>query len=362
MAEGGRCRWCGGPAVRHDGVMSDELEPGAGHGAGVDRWLGRVLREGGVPELLEVLAERLSPTDLQTLLLEVARRRAAAVTPARLLHAYEHNRFTRPSTLDPLELARLEVLVHGHLSEHGFAALALSPLCPLGTVSAVATADQNKVVTTVRTTEVVADVTNVLALECAVRRRDLLRADARSRRRVRLAAVQRVVRAQAFDDPGMVPHFALLGVCTAGRDEGSFTFETAALAEQIAVHLDVLYGVRELGYRVAAVRVTVTDLTGGRRRRALREQVLDRLAPAYPAAVFAFDDDRVAGRGYYRDACFEIRAAARGGDDVSLGDGGLVTWTADLLSNAKERLLISGLGLERLCMLFGPPARGDQRM
>src|SRR5690606_24169754 len=250
---------------------------------------------------------------------------------------------------------------HGHLSEHGFAALALSPLCPLGTVSAVATPDQNKVVTTVRTTQVVADDTNALAPAYAVPRRDLLLADAGSRRRVRLvgaprgrrvrlAAVQRVVRAQAFDDPGMVPHFALLGVCTAGRDEGSFTFETAALAEQIAVHLDVLYGVRELGYRVAAVRVTVTDLTGGRRRRALREQVLDRLAPAYPAAVFAFDDDRVAGRGYYRDACFEIRAAARGGDDVSLGDGGLVTWTADLLSNAKERLLISGLGLERLCM------------
>lgn len=35
-----------------------------------------------------------------------------------------------------------------------------------------------------------------------------------------------------------------------------------------------------------------------------------------------------------------------------MADGGFTTWTADLLSNAKERLLISGLGIERLCGLF----------
>ena len=213
-------RWC--PGVRHDEVMSDLL----GHGGdrptarARDRWLGRILRGGAVPELLEALAERLPPTDLQTLLLEVSRRRAAAVTPARLLHAYERNRFTRPSALDAGELARLEALVHGRLGRHAFTAVALSPLCPLGTVSAVAPVNQNKVVTTVRTTEVVADVTNVLALECAARRRDLLRPDPRSRRRVRLAAVHRVVRAQDFAAPGMVAHFALLGLCTAGRRRG----------------------------------------------------------------------------------------------------------------------------------------------
>ena len=38
--------------------------------------------------------------------------------------------------------------------------------------------------------------------------------------------------------------------------------------------------------------------------------------------------------------------------------GGFTTWTADLLSNAKERLLISGLGLERLCGL--PPGARER--
>ncbi|MET8051623.1 hypothetical protein ABZU75_28890 [Streptosporangium sp. NPDC005286] len=315
-------------------------------------WLDRILREGATPGLLSALVERLSPTDLQTLLLEVYRRRAAAVTPGGLLRAYERNRFTAPSALDAGELARLDALVHGRLARHGFTGLALSPLCPLGTNSAVATVDQRKVVTTVRNTEVVADATNVLALECAVRRRESLRAAPRSRQRVRLAAVHRVVRAQAFAGPGMSAHFALLALCTAGRAEGSFTFETAALAEQIGVHLDVLRGARELGYQISAVRVLLTDLTEGRHRQALHEHVLNRLAPAHPDTTFAFDDDRVSGRGYYSGACFEIRAATPTGDDHSLGDGGFTTWTADLLSDAKERLLISGLGLERLCGLF----------
>jgi hypothetical protein len=121
------------------------------HGAGKpDPRLGRVLREAGVPDLLPVLAERLSPADLTTLLLAVYRLRAAAVTPGRLLERYERDRFAAPSALDPAELARLDVLVHERLTRHGFTGVELSPVCPLGTNAAVATVDQNKVLTTVR--------------------------------------------------------------------------------------------------------------------------------------------------------------------------------------------------------------------
>ena len=34
--------------------------------------------------------------------------------------------------------------------------------------------------------------------------------------------------------------------------------------------------------------------------------------------------------------------------DGSFGDGGFTDWTAQLLGNRKERLLISGYGVERL--------------
>jgi hypothetical protein len=318
----------------------------------MDRRLERVVRAAGAPGLLTALTERLTPTDLQTLLLEVYRRRAAAVTPSRLLAAYEDNRFTTPSGVDPLDLARFDVLCHEQLAGNGFATIALSPVSPLGTNSAVATVDQHKVVTTVRNTEVVADATNVLALECAGRRRALLRADSRSRQSVRLGATHRVLRAQVFGGRGTMAHFALLGLCTAGRDAGSFGFETTALAEQIGTHLDVLAHVGEVGRRASDVRVSVTDLTGGRHRTALGERVLDRIATEHPAVAVGFDDDRDYGVGYYVGACFEIHARTPDGAELSIADGGLTRWTADLLSNAKERLAISGLGVERLLAEF----------
>ncbi|HLH60557.1 MAG TPA: hypothetical protein VKV20_02640 [Ktedonobacteraceae bacterium] len=44
----------------------------------------RIQRESGIPELFDVLAERLDPTNLQSLLLEVYRRRAARIKPGQL--------------------------------------------------------------------------------------------------------------------------------------------------------------------------------------------------------------------------------------------------------------------------------------
>jgi hypothetical protein len=161
----------------------------------------RIQRDVGIPDLLDTLADRLSPTDLQSLLLAVYRRRAASVTPGQLLGRYEQDRFVRPSGAAPPALAAFDQLVWSLLPTT-YTAVELSPVSPLGTNAAIATVSQNKVVTTIRNTEVVADITNVLALECASRRRRLLRGDAKSRARVRLCASQRVVRGQAFSGPG----------------------------------------------------------------------------------------------------------------------------------------------------------------
>jgi hypothetical protein len=313
-----------------------------------ERRLDRVLRAADAPGLLEALTERLAPTDLQTLLLEVYRRRAADVTPGRLLAQYEANRFVSLSPVDPLAQARLDAAIHERLAAHGFTGVTLSPVSPLGTNSAVATVDQNNVLTTIRNTEVVADPTNVLALECALRRRELLRSDPRSRDRVRMGATHRVTRAQQFEGRGTMAHFALLALCTAGRDEGSLRFETAALVEQIELELDVIGRAHVAGAQVSDVRVSVTDLTGGRHRDALRERVVDRLSAGHPDVSVGFDDDRRHGVGYYVDACFEVHARTPDGAELSIGDGGLTRWTAALLANAKERLAISGLGIERL--------------
>ena len=320
----------------------------------------RILREAGAPELIDVLAERLAPTDLQSLLLEVYRRRAASIQPGQLLERYEQDRFVRPSAIAPGMLTQVDRLVWSLLPD-AYVAVELSPVCPLGANSSIATVDQNNVVTTIRNTEVVADVTNVLALECASRRRLLLRHNPRSRERVRLCASHRVVRAQAYRAaPGMFPHFRLLGLCTAGRDEGSFRFEAASLIEQIAFYVRLLHAVSQPGYETSGVRVALTDLEGGRRERALIEQVLKPLMTSYPAVLYELDPNRETGRGYYTGACFHIYATNMAGTEFELIDGGFTTWTRQLLSNNKERLLISGLGIERLCSQFiAPPTSAD---
>jgi hypothetical protein len=317
----------------------------------------RILRETGIPDLVEALAERLNPTDLQSLLLAVYQRRAGSITPSQLLERYEQDRFVRPSAVAPQTLVDFDKLVGSTLPD-AYAALDLSPICPLGANAAIATVSQNKVVTTTRNTEVVADITNVLALECASRRRRILRSDPKSRERVRLCASHRVVRGQVFGGPATFPHFRLLGMCAAGRDEGSFRFETSSLVEQIAFYMRLLQNAARLDYHARQFRIAITDLDGGQRTQALEEQVLAPVAASYPDARCEMDPNRTTGRGYYVGVCFHLYATNAVGVEFELVDGGFTTWTQQLLNNRKERLLISGLGVERFCAEFRPDESG----
>ena len=310
----------------------------------------RIQRETGISDLVDILVERLEPTDLQSLLLEVYRRRAARVKPSHLLERYEQDRFARPSDTVPARLTEFDRLSWSLLPDH-YTPIELSPVCPLGTVSAIATVDQNKAVTTIRNTEVVADCTNVLALECATRRRRLLRADPFSRESVRLAASHRLLRGQAYRSPTARAHFRLLGLVAAGRDEGGFQFELASLTEQLGFYLRLLRETSQLGYITDRVRIALTDLESGRERD-LEVRVLEPLRLAYPGVICAFDPNRDSGLGYYVGACFKIFATNPAGTECELVDGGFTTWTRQLLSNAKERLLISGLGIEVLIDRF----------
>ena len=96
----------------------------------------------------------------------------------------------------------------------------------------------------------VSDSTNVLALECALRRRAALRAAARARERVRLCASHRLVRAQTFDSPAAFAHFRVFALCTAGRDEGWHRFELDSLAEQLGVYLRSLTALAGIGWPI----------------------------------------------------------------------------------------------------------------
>ena len=102
-------------------------------------------------------------------MLEVVRRRAARETPASMLRRYQRDRFVRPGGTPWRSARRAEDVLADCLPPET-EVVQLAPLVPLGTHSALATVSQYKVVTAVRACEVVADPTNALALEAAVRR------------------------------------------------------------------------------------------------------------------------------------------------------------------------------------------------
>jgi hypothetical protein len=297
--------------------------------------LNRVAREIGGMELVDRLAA-LSGSDFTTVMLEVVQRRAARETPTSVLRRYTSDRFVRPGGTPVRSARRAEDALLGCLPPET-EVVTLAPLAPLGAHSALATVSQHKVVTAIRACEVAADPTNALALEAAVRR-----GGRQSRAVVRLAAAQRVVRAQRFP-AGWAAHFGLFATVTAGRDRGSRLFEQAAITEQLRFAVAAL---RAAG--VARVQVALTPLSDAGER--IATATAEALATE-PAEIIT-DQDRAGGRGYYRDLCFKVNALADG-TSIEIGDGGFTDWTARLLANGKERLLIAGYGTDRLAAFTG---------
>jgi hypothetical protein len=313
----------------------------------------RIARDAGTPGIVEILADRLAPTDLQSLLLEVFRRSSSSRSPRDVLEQYERSRFAQPAAADPRVLGDFDRLAFSLLPE-GFEPVELAPVEPLGTVALLGGLSQDMVLTTIRNTEVVSDPTNLLALECAVRRRVALRSGDRASPPVRLCASQRAVRGQLFHDPELSPHFRLLGLVTAGRSEPSYRMELASLTEQLGFHVRLLKEASGLGIRVDGIQIAITDLTDDGWGQQLASGVIEPLSEWFSDIEVRFDPERESGRGYYERACFKLHARDASGNRVELLDGGFTDWTQGLLGNRKERLLISGLGTERVCRLFGP--------
>ena len=137
-----------GAIGKQPGAMAEPSQGGATQ---------RVRQRVGV-EVVALLEEELSSSDLTTLLLSVAAKRAGAVTAGRLLSLSAGDRFTRAAAGDARVLTALEHRLWQLLPER-FEAIELSPLAPLGIFLALAGVAQNRVVTTMRGSEVVSDAT-----------------------------------------------------------------------------------------------------------------------------------------------------------------------------------------------------------
>ena len=283
----------------------------------------------------------LSDSDLRSLLLTVARERAARVTPAELMRRWSSDRFVRPAEVDPRTCNSLEARLWDLLPSqvHG---VELAPVAPLGTSSALGPVSQDRVVATMRLTEVVSDCTNALALEAAARRKKQSRAG-----RVDLAASSRLLRAQVFG-AGFAAHFRLFALVSSARDSGSARTEAGLLLDHLSYWRTVL---AELAPG-AAPRVEFSVFGEPALTERLRDMVLPALAGQELAVQVPVveDPDRQRARGYYTGGALRL-VMHDDGRELELGDGGFTDWTAQLLNDAKERCLVSCVSIDRIAKL-----------
>ncbi len=301
-----------------------------------ERAEGRVSR--GLPAgAREALERGLSPTDLHTLMMAVARARSERIRPADLLHRWQFDRFVQPAASDPRAVAELEARLWRLLPAE-VAGVELSPVAPLGTSAAVSSVSQNRIVSTARGTEVVSDSTTALAVEAATRRREQGRSG-----QIHLAAAHRQLRAQQLG-AGHSAHFRLFALVSSARDTGTARTESQLLKVHIRYWLDVLLDV----IPSAQPRVEVTCWLDGRAAAQTRDSIREWIDEQGLGSLVVEKPGRSHGHGYYEGIA--LRVAGRGGD-VELGDGGLTTWTEQLLGDAKERCLVSCIATERLLEL-----------
>ena len=284
----------------------------------------------------------LSGADLRTLLLGVARDRVATVHPADVVRRWREDRFVRPARADPRALAQLEARMW-QLLPADVCGVELSPVVPVGTCTAVAPVSQNRIVTTMRASEVLSDPTNALAIEAALRRR--------RGGEVHLAAAHRVLRAQDFGG-GASAHFRLFALVSSARDAGSGSTQARLLIRHLTYWRTVLADLAPAA--APQLHITVFD------DEVIRERLADTVRPALdgnaapagdaqalgqPLVPLVDEPERRRGRSYYTGCA--IRITVRGGG-LEVGDGGLTDWTARLSGDAKERCLVSCLATERL--------------
>jgi len=286
----------------------------------------------GYTKLLNELVENFSGSDLNSLLLELFKRRADKIGASQLPGYFEKSRYVTPSTVDAIDFNEFELKCLKLAKNSGFLPITLSPLTILGTCSAMGFVDQNNVMTSLRGTEVVADATNVLAL--------LIADEYKKKKNVSItkyATAHRHVRTQTFSNPGFTPHFSIFCLATGGVDTGNYSFELTQLVDHVSAHLAILSS--EFKNDKFLVKIYLKQ-----ENELLQQKIHECLGDIGDAVNVSIERESNPG-GYYQLVQFKF-FLLRNGKEINLSDGGFVDWTQKIIPNKKHRLIISGIGTE----------------
>lgn len=312
-----------------------------------DKILKKILKKLNDPDLADKLINRLSFSELQSLLMIVYDEKRKSIRTRDILDQYKNDPFPAPSGIEQHIQNTFDSVIYSALGKD-YVSVELSPVSPLGCCSQVAGISQDKVFSTTRKNEVCSDPTNMLALEASLCRRS-------SNETIRLATSHRVLRTERFISVDSVPHFRVFSLCIAGRDEGNFRFEREKLHELIFLYLKMFRELYSNGYHYSKIRVAV---------KCIDQEVLNALDISSfkntdnKETEIEFSVDKNENWAYYTNIRFQIFLSDTEAE-YFIVDGGFTDWTQKLLGNKKERFLISGLGSERFMMLFSIRKAGE---
>ena len=287
-------------------------------------------------EIVDILSNKLSGSELNSLLLEVFERRVMQETPSSLLGKYTKNKLVKPAQLDFLKFKEEELECCKIVANSSFELIELSPVAQLGTSSIMATVNQKKVLTALRNTEVQSDPTNSIALHYA----SLKKNNELSEKTYNFSNVSRVIRTQVFSNPNFTPHFPILSLISCGMDTGSFEFEKTEIYKHFAITQDVcksVFGVNNLFFEIIPCKEYDSNSP-------LISNSLSHIKNSGFDVRIAESDSQ---NNYYYGMRIKTKIIADG-VEYEIGDGGLLDWTQKLLANKKERMLTMGLGIQLL--------------
>ena len=314
----------------------------------------------GISHIADLLT-RLSGSELNSLLLEVFSKRGQHTSPALLLQQYQANRFVHPADTDMIGLLTTELKILQLLRGRHFQPIELSPAAQWGSCSLLGPVDQKKIISATRNTEIMADATNTIALHIAgLRKSGKTPSPAATPLSpsipalapgssapagddtLRFCTVHRHIRAQELKEKGHTAHFKIGCLVTGGRDTGNCHFESTHLGE----HMQALDNVFRNVFGITKIRFKLQKREGYKDSDGLLEKVTAHLRKNN-AGLELTREDPPATNNYYKGIQYKMIIGIND-QEIEIADGGFVDWTQQLLDNKKERLLISGFGLDLL--------------
>ena len=300
--------------------------------------LQRIEQELGLPSLANKLSNELSSSDFNSLLTEVFALRADKNAVDETLKRYAQNQYAKPAACNAAQYRKLETDMLFAAEANGVQSMILSPASLFGSCSTFGAVSQNKVISATRNLEILSDATNMLALYIAagIKNGTLSHGNAP----IHLCTTHRHIRYQSSFGEGMLPHFGIYTMVSAGKSRSSYAFEIETLLFHLRFYHD--YWLQKYGSLLSVTfnrRVGYKDPEGFFRQvvEAVKERMLD---------MEIIIDERENDTTYYKGLQATLNAQV-GGKRIEIGDIGFTDWTQKLLNRPGERLLISAMALDR---------------